>query len=309
MKKNNIIALSVLIATTSVVADIKVNVLKERLTALENSKTKIQINGAIEISYKNNRVIGETLVDEVELDVAANLTKDLSANLVIKSSPDDNGDLSTNKLIDEATLNGNITGIGFTVGKFGVPFGVYETALVSDIAGEGIGDTSINGVLLLREINDITFSVWSGNSENNGLSVRYKDDNLAFGVDTIRDAAADISGNATDTINNKGLAINGQATFGNIMVIVEQIKVDADTASQEDGKLTQVELSHTMGDWIFAVSQNKGTTTNGTKNDIKTNAYAVSYTIVKDATLTIESNKKKDEKQKRTTLAKLAYKF
>ena len=134
-----------------------------------------------------------------------------------------------------------------------------------------------------------------------------KSHNFALGIDSIRDAAADTSGGAIDTINNKGIAIHGQATLGNTTVIVEQIKVDGDTIAQEDGKLTQVELNHVMGDWTFAVSQNKGTTTNGTKNDIKTNAYGFYYTIAEGASLTVESNKAKDAK--RITSVKLAYEF
>ncbi|CAC9504003.1 hypothetical protein BPUTSESOX_1916 [uncultured Gammaproteobacteria bacterium] len=308
MRKTNIMALGALIATTSAVAGTEVDALKDRITALEDNKSKIEINGTIEASYQNDRTEGETLVDTLELNITANLTENLNANLVLKSEADGNGDLPTNRLVDEATLNGNIRGVGFTVGKFGAPFGVYETVLVSDPVGKGIGDTGgVKGVVLSTEINGVTLSAWSGNSKNNGLSIGYEGDNFALGIDTIRDAAADTSGGATDTINNKGIAIHGQATFDNTTVIIEQIKVDADTTAQEDGKLTQVELNHVMGDWTFAVSQNKGTTTNGTKDDTKTNAYGVSYAIAEGASLTVESNKEKDAK--RTTSVKLAYEF
>ena len=301
-------ALGALIATTSAVAGTEVDVLKDRVTALEESKAKIEFSGVIEASYQNDRAAGETLVDKVELSITANLTENLNANLVLKSEADANGDLPTNRLVDEITLNGDVKGIGFTAGKFGAPFGVYETALVSDPASKGIGDTGgIKGFMFSKEINGVTLSAWSGNSKNNGLSIGYEGDNFALGIDTIRDAAADTSGGATDTINNKGIAIHGQATFGNTTVIVEQIKVDADTTAQEDGELTQVELNHVMGDWTFAVSQNKGTITNGTKDDAKTNAYGVSYDIAEGASLTVESNKAKNVK--RTTSVKLAYEF
>lgn len=308
MKKTNIMALGILIATTSAVAGTEVDALKDRVTALEESKAKIEFSGVIEASYQDNRAEGETFVDTVELSVTANLAENLNANLVLKSGVDANGDLPTDKLVDEVTLNGDVRGIGFTVGKFGAPFGAYETALVSDPAGKDIGDTGgIKGVVLSAEINGVTLSAWSGNSKNNGLSIGYEGDNFALGIDSIHDAAADTSGGAIDTINNKGIAIHGQATLGNTTVIVEQIKVDGDTIAQEDGKLTQVELNHVMGDWTFAVSQNKGTTTNGTKNDIKTNAYGFYYTIAEGASLTVESNKAKDAK--RITSVKLAYEF
>ena len=299
MKNNNAIALSILALGMSV------NTVAE--TEKEN-KEKFEFSGAIEASYQKDRTAGETLVDTVELGIVANLSESLNANLILKSEADANGDLPTSGLVDGATLNGDIKGISFTLGKFGAPFGVYESALVSDSAGKGIGDTSgVKGVMLATKINGVTLSAWSGNSKNNGLSIAYEADNFAFGIDSLRDAAADTSGGATDTINNKGVAIHAQATFGHSTVIIEQIKVDADTAAEEDGQLTQVELNHTIGDWTFAVSQNKGTTTNGTKDDTKTNAYGVSYVLDEGATLTMENNKKKNAK--RITSVKLVYEF
>lgn len=305
MKKTNVMALALLIVFTS--ASAEADVFKDHITKLENNAVKVVISGVVEVGYDESRTVKKIQVDTVELGIIANLTKNFSANLFLLSEAGDNGNLPTNQLVDKATLNGSIKGIDFSVGRLTVPFGVYETAMISDIAGLDIGEIGADALVLSTKINGVILTVWSGNSKNSGFGISYEGENYAVGIDTIRDAATDASGNNTDTINNKGVAIHGQVSFGGTTIIVEQVKVDGDTTVDEKGKLTQVELNHTIGDWTFAVSQNKGTTTGGTKNNTKTNAYAVTYNITEGVNLTAESSKLKGAKS--SILAKLSYEF
>lgn len=304
MKGNNIMALGVLLMGTSAAtfADVEG----------EEVKPKIEFSGLVEVGYAENALDNNKKmlsVDKVEFGITANINQDFNANIVFLSEPkEENIDLELgNPVVDEATLNGKISDIDFTVGKLTAPFGMYETALISDPAGNDIGETEgVKALVISTKINGVTLSAWTGNSKNNGLSVNYQGENFSVGVDTIRDAASD--NKTTDIINNKGVAIHGQASFGNTTVIVEQIKVNGDTATDEKGKLTQLELNYAIGDdWVLAVSSNKGTSTGGTKNDTKTIIYGATYAMVKGVSLALESSKAKDESSKIS--AQLAYEF
>lgn len=304
MKRNNIMALGALLmgASAATFADVE----------SEEIKPKIEFSGLVEVDYAENALDNNKKVlsvDKVEFGITANINQDFNANIVFLSEPKEaNIDLELgNPVVDEATLNGKISDIDFTLGKLTVPFGMYETALISDPAGKDIGETGgVKALVISTEINGVTLSAWTGNSKNNGFSVNYQGENFSVGVDTIRDTATDSK--TTDIINNKGVAINGQASFGNTTIIVEQIKVDGDTATDENGKLTQLELNHTIGDdWVLAVSSNKGTSTGGAKNDTKTIAYGVTYAMAEGVSLALESSKAKDESSKIS--AQLAYEF
>jgi hypothetical protein len=56
-------------------------------------------------------------------------------------SQDQNHFSGTDQLTaDEITIGGNVKGIDFIIGKQTAPFGVYETAMISDPTGSDIGD-------------------------------------------------------------------------------------------------------------------------------------------------------------------------
>ncbi len=304
MKKVNIMMLGAFIATTSAVAGTQVDALKDRITALENVKSKIEFSGLIEVGFEENRAQGEALVETVELGITANLTQDLSANLVLLSEADENGDL-TDVSIDEATLNGNINGVDFTVGKLTAPFGAYETAMISDPAGLDIGETGVRALVFSTEINGLTLSAWAGNSkigggkskDNNGLSIGYEGDFLVVGVDTIRDAVPDED--TLDDINNKGVAIHGQVSFNNITVIAEQVTVKHNDDAVADFKEQQLELQYATDSWTLATRMDRG--------DTKSSAYGMSYAIAEGASVTVENHKPDGEKA--TFSVKLAYEF
>ncbi|KAA0454923.1 MAG: porin [Candidatus Thioglobus sp.] len=280
----------------------------------EEPKPKFEFSGAIEVGYAENDLNDnkKTLsVDEIELSITANINQDFNANVVILSEPKEgNVDLDLgNPVIDEATLNGKIGVVDFTVGKFTAPFGVYETALISAPAGEDIGETSdIKALLVSSEVGAFSLSAWAANSSNSGLSVNYAGDGFGIGVDAIRDAL----GNETaDKINNKGLAIYAQAELGDFTFIAEQIQVDGNNAipaATVDGKLTQLEVNYAVTDgFVLALSSSRGTTTNGKKNDTKTITYGASYEITSGVTFALESSKAKDESSK--IAAQLVYEF
>ncbi|KAA0445839.1 MAG: hypothetical protein FXV80_01635 [Candidatus Thioglobus sp.] len=300
MKTNNIIALSALL--------IAVNGATFANVKGEEPKPKFEFSGAIEVGYAENELDNNKKafsVDTVELGITANINQDFNANVVILSEPKENdADLElADPVIDEATLNGKIGVVDFTVGKFTAPFGVYETALISDPAGLDIGETGdVKALLVSTEIGGLSLSAWSGNSSNNGVSIAYAGDGFGVGVDTIRDAL----GNETaDKINNKGLAIYAQAELGDFTFIAEQIRVDGDAVN---GKLTQLEVNYAVtDDFVLALSSNKGTATDGTENDTKTITYGASYEITSGVTFALESSKAKDESSK--IAAQLAYEF
>jgi len=210
--KTNVLALGLLVAATSVMAGTEIDTLKDRITALENNTPTIEFSGVIEVGYEEDRATWGGEVETVELGITANLSNNLSANLVLLSEVEE-GKLPTDDLIDEATLNGNISNIDFSVGKFTALFGVYETAMISDSAGLDIGKTGgVKALVLSTQMMGITVTAWGGNHSNNGFGVGYEGDNFVVGVDIIRDAlGADVE---TTKVKNKGVAIHGQISFG-----------------------------------------------------------------------------------------------
>ncbi len=184
MKRTNIMTLSVgvLMTITSVVAGTEIDTLKSRTTALENEAVKFEISGMASINYaKGNQTDKEIYVDEVELGIATHLTEDLKANIIFLSEVDDDVDNELkNPVVDEAVIGGNINGIDFSVGKQGAPFGVYETAMISN-ATEDMGDTTTKSLILATEVNGVALTTWIGSSKTNGFGIGYEGENFAIG--------------------------------------------------------------------------------------------------------------------------------
>jgi hypothetical protein len=283
MKKNKIITLGVLIMSTTVFSGTEIDALKDRITKLENNATKVEISGEVSVNFtKGNQD------DEAEIGIATSIAAGFNSNIVFSG---------TDQLTaDEITIGGNVKGIDFIIGKQTAPFGVYETAMISDPTGSDIGDTDVKALVLSKQIKNVTLTAWSGNNGNSGFGLGYKGDNFAVGVETIRDALAD---DKTPEFKNKGVSIHGQVSFKNFTVIVEQVTTSGDTAAEIKHKERQLEAQYATGNWVFAIRIDGG--------DTKSNAAAVSYTIAEGVSLVVEGNKPKDGDS--ATLAKLTYEF
>jgi hypothetical protein len=261
----------------------------------------VKFNGLIEMVYKkssDSSSSSELFIDTVELGISAHLNDKFSANIVLEAAADDNGDLSGMQ-VDKVNLSGKIKAVDFVVGKLTVPFGAYQTSLISDSAGKSIGKTTDNALVLSSDINNLNFATWYApdDDNNSGFSIAYKADNFTFGVDMITDALGVESGESTTNIDNQGIAIYGQTSWRDVKVVIEQVIVDVEGASSK--KETQLEAAYTPNNWTFALRIDNG--------DTKSNAYGFSYKLIDGVNVSVES-KQPDEGENTNELL-LAYEF
>ncbi|SMN16642.1 hypothetical protein CRYPD_1148 [uncultured Candidatus Thioglobus sp.] len=304
MKRNKIVTLGTLIVgTTTVFAGTEMDALKDRITELENSATKVEISGAISVNYaKGNQTDKEIYVDGVEIGIATSIADGFNANIVFLAEVDDDADNELkNPVIDEITIGGSINSVDFSIGKQSAPFGAYESMMISN-ATEGMGDTGTKSLILSTEVGGITLSAWSGSSKNRGFSIGYEGGHFAVGVDTIRDAGGDAQ-KQSDIVNNKGTAIHGQFSINNVTLIAEKVAVK--TPSANKAHVTSVEAQYTMSD--FTVALRKDSTDDATNADAT--LFAVGYEFTEGLGLTIENFNPKAAGKDTVMTANLAYEF
>ncbi len=252
MKKLNLILLSTLL-TGPIFAATEMDALRERLTMLEEqmqAESALSIGGVIEVEYGFDRPKTGENEDEItlataELGVAANLNENFVAYVTLLYEQGENND---NIIVDEAVLNGQTVGgkYSFALGRQYVPFGVYETALISDPVGLDIGETNNEAIVLSANFaKGFSAAVWGADDSNSGISLGYDNDIFTVGVDWIESVVEDDGENA--------LAIYGSFSWEDFILIAERIaEIDGDNEAES----TQVELDYAFDAWTFAVTYN-----------------------------------------------------
>lgn len=211
------------------------------LTAMEDAWFNgIEIGGVIEVEasresgYEGDSVTNAD-VSTVELGIAAEIHDWVGAEAVLLY--DDEEDLN----VDTATLTiGPPDGPwSFTAGQYTLPFGTYETNLVSDPLPLDIGETGETAVEFGVEFEGIQGSVFAFNGANDrggddrissigaaaGYSVEYE--NSAFGISAswINDLG-ESDGLEEDADGDKrvaGWTASGFASFGGVSVLGEYL--------------------------------------------------------------------------------------
>ena len=295
--------------TTSAFAGTQIDELKDRITALENSASAIEFGGVIEMEYgKSNPASGvstdETSLATVELSAAAAINDNFDAELVLLYEQDEN---NNNIAVDVATLNGHMQieggNLAFSVGRMYVPFGVYETAAISDPYGLEVGETQDEAILLSAEFeNGVSAAIWSANnsgtSDNSGISLAYEADDFAIGIDTIDHVAG--------ANTEKGLALHGSVSLGDFTIIAEQI---SEREGANKAKATQLEVDYAVGDWSFA-AVNNSIDNEGDYDNI--NSFAAGYALAEGAGIAVEysvGDRTDNTGDDKTITVQLAYEF
>lgn len=262
----------------------EMDALRERLTQLEtDAANAITIGGVIEVEYGFEDFADDKGKDAItlstaELGIAGTLNEKFDAYLTLLYEQDENDD---NIQVDEAVLNGktNDGRYAFAVGRLYVPFGVYETAAISDPVGLDIGETNDEAVVLSGNISDeFSIAVWladnADTANNKGISLDYEKDDFAFGIDWI-----DVLAEAND---ESGLAIHTQYSWNNATFIAERI---TQTSGNNAAQSTQIEIDYLIKDWTFAVVHNNITDFSDYDSSI---ALATEYALSEGAGLAFE---------------------
>jgi len=222
----------------------------------------------------------DVAVATVELGAALNLTDSLSGEIILLFEEDE-----TDLEIDVAQLNyafGN-SGFSATLGQIYVPFGAYETALISDTLTLELGETRESILGLNYEANGFGGSVYVFNGDANevgsstidnfGFSVGYGNDNFAIGASYINslgdsDLVQDVIGEAELDSYTDGFSINGSINFGNFTAIAEYTTALDNFGSElEFAEPSATNLEFNLGGSLFG----------------KDATYAVAYQTTDDA--------------------------
>ena len=201
-------------------------VIAEKGGAEDGWFNNVAIGGAIEVQLASTNAAGEdgTIAGElaaVDLAVEAAINDEWSGTVAVTA-----GDDAIE--IDEAFLTYEPGGAGFSVtaGDTGVPFGVYDTNLISDPLTLSIGDTSGVSLTLAGEVSALNWSLFALNANEfadvygvaAGFGAGSGDATFGASVSFINDLSESEVG-----IEAMGMAASATASLGPATAIVEYV--------------------------------------------------------------------------------------
>ncbi len=201
----------------------------------------IEVSGLIEIEAAGTDTDGgasesDTTVATVELGIAANINDDLSAEIVLLYEEDE-----TDLEVDIAQVTYALPGSdwSFVAGQKFLPFGAFETALVSDPLTLELAETRETALMLAYEKDALSGSFYIFNGDKNdssdnainnfGANIAYTTDTFSLGLgyisdigdsDTIQDAITA----STDNDQISGVSLNATIVSGPATFIFENIQ-------------------------------------------------------------------------------------
>ena len=185
----------------------------------------VAVGGAIELELVSESPAGEDSttsagVAKAELAIAAAIDDEVSGEIVVKH---DDGTI----VIDAVTVTFEPadTGLAVTGGEQGLPFGVFDTNLVSDPLTKDLGDTGAVSLLIGGGVDLMSWSAFALNSADDefgenygvalGLAMEGKDAEFGLDVSWINDIANDG--------NPGGIAASARASVGAFSALAELV--------------------------------------------------------------------------------------
>ena len=219
----------------------------ETILAQQESRG-ITISGLIEVEASNVDTNGSAAQKDVsaatvEVGIGADISDAVSAEVLLKYE-DDGDDNSTDVFVDTAiiTLAPEGSPASFTFGKTGVPFGVYDTNLVSDPITKDLGDTSDNGVIQADfEAGIVAISAYAYNGDNDG---KVDDFGINFGFG-FEDAGLSFNLGHSNRLQEKdvaALAFSAMYEAGPFTVIAEHVAASDKMADGKEPSATNFEV-------------------------------------------------------------------
>lgn len=186
-------------------------------------------------------------VPTIELGIHNQLNDKLEGNVLFLYEQGENND---NIAVDEATLTFKPReGLDVTAGRMYVPFGKFDSHMVSDPLTLELAETQEEALQLGVSSGNVSGSAYlfkddedGGNKiDDYGVNLDYSTDNFGAGVSYISD------------VNDKaaaGVGIHASATVGKASVIAEHIQVDEITLEDDSSvepSATNLEVGFDMG--------------------------------------------------------------
>jgi len=219
------------------------SVVAEQKTALENNSgnewfNSIVISGAVEVeaSYsdpENGDSESDIAAATVELGIAGDLNEQTSVEIVLLY---EDGDSELDVDVAQLTHSFAESPFSLTAGQLYVPFGAYETGLVSDPLTLELGETRETSLLLGFEQDALSGSFYIFNGDNSegadnsidnwGANIGYANDAFSVGfayINDIGDSDALQDSLAANEVAEytAGVSANASAGFGAVTLIAE----------------------------------------------------------------------------------------
>ncbi len=278
-----------------------------------NEWTKnVTISGVVEVEagygkdYANEKT-SDLNTATAELGIEAKINDYTSASVVLLWEEDENAEF--NLQVDEAiiTLAPESTGpFSFTFGRTTLPFGVYETNLISDPLTLELGETSETIAMVGFESNGLYGNayVFNGDQDKDGSSSKIDNVGLKFGYafeqdDQSLDASigyiSDLGDSdslegrfTTYSRNVPGLALSAKYATGPFTLIGEYIGATKDFDDGNRPKAWHLEAGYAIGDATLAINYQKTKEALSLEFPEKRLAAGISFPVMENTTLSFE---------------------
>lgn len=279
------------------------------------AEPKVEIGGVVEVELSSGKdetgtKSSDLALATVELGISAEINDRVSGNLVVLHEDDD----TENFVIDEGTITitgGEGSNWSVTAGRMYIPFGNFETNMVSDPLTLEIAETQEAAIRFDFSAGDINAAVYAFNGDADetatnpdviddfGISISYANDNLDVGVDFINNVAETdglwgvvdgVIGGSPSLVTEQaqGIAFHAIYKTGSFTVIAEMVSADKLVdANNAEPKATNFEVAYDLGNGTVALGFQSTDDLGGTLPESKT-MLAYSTTIAKDVSLAVE---------------------
>jgi len=201
----------------------------------------LEVTGVVEVELGTNSLdsSSDAVLATIELAFDAIINEKVSAHILMLHEEDD-----TALVIDEGTITvGDEDKISVTMGQMYLPFGAFESNVVSDPLTLELGEIRESAIMVTANAGDISasFYIFNGNTietgsddkvDNSGFSVSYSKDGLDVGLDYISSIGDSDSlqelfddGTGAATLNSyvAGLSIHAMYSVADFNAIVEHV--------------------------------------------------------------------------------------
>lgn len=304
MKRSKIIAPSVLILGSSIFASVQANVdeydfnvMKKRVEALEQVALATTVSGEISATYGSG---ANTTLGDAKFSISHAVNEQFDGSIAVKW---DDGDANNDIILEEAVMNYNHESFTVSMARIGLPFGAYDTGMITDpLTKSGVTDADKGEQDLLMvstSFGDVEIAAYTyeATDADRGLSINYANDMFSIGYDHFNDG--------TDGRSSSGAVRAGFNAGNGMSVAYEKVTTDQTTGDQS-AQHVEVNYAHTLmnTDANLTIARSDEDVAAG---DTSQNGFTYSIMPTEGVTFAVERNKVSNASAINT--AKLTYEF
>ena len=215
----------------------------------------VAIGGAIELELVSESAAGEDStmsagVGKAELGIAAAINDEWGGEIVVEN---DDGTIA---LADAFVTYEPGGGLSAAMGQQTLPFGVYDTNLVSDPLTKELGETALTSLVLSGEAAPFGWSLFTYSADDEetidgfgvGLGTAMEGDDSEFGIDVawisnIGDSDG-LSGQLEDDVG--GLSASARGSIGPVSALVELVAAMGSSGSDAEPSAWHAEAAYSF---------------------------------------------------------------